>query len=155
VTPPRPDTPLTVDQIRTWAMRHHEITGRWPTMSSGVIEGAPGEDWARIGKALLRGGRGLPGGSTLAEFIHHNLDPSSPKCKRKLTIEDILVWADEHQARTGRWPVQTSGTVSAAPDLTWTKVDDALRRGTRGVGPGSSLRRLYLEYRSEHQAPEA
>ena len=152
-SPQRPETPLTVEQIRTWAQRHHATTGQWPTPSSGLIEGAPGEDWSRVAKDLNRGGRGLNEQSTLAEFIHRHLDPSVPAEKRKLTVEDILAWADDHQARTGRWPVQTSGVVSAAPDVTWAKIDDALRKGTRGMPPGSSLRRLFLEYRKTGPTP--
>jgi len=139
---------LTVEQIRTWAKQHHAITGKWPTAASGPIEGAPGEEWGRIAKALLQGGRGLRDWLTLAEFINRHLDPSVPTTKRKLTIEDILTWADAHQERTGRWPTLTSGAVPADPGLTWSAIDTALRKGTRGVGPGLSLARLRRQYRS-------
>ena len=71
---------------------------------------------------------------TLAEFINQHLDPSLPTAKRKLTIEDILAWADAHQERTGRWPVLTSGAVPAEPGLTWSIIDDALRKGTAAWG---------------------
>jgi hypothetical protein len=145
--PPRPDTPLTAKQIRTWALQHHARTGQWPTPSSGPIEGAPGEDWTRIAEALISGKRGLTDRITLAEFIHQNLDPSVPIGKRQLTIEEILAWANAHKQRTGRWPVQNSGALPDEPGLTWSIIHTCLRKGHRGVGPGLSLRRLLAEYR--------
>ena len=151
--PPRPDTPLTVESILAWAKRHHATTGRWPTPSSGPIDGAPGEEWSRINKALVQGGRGLPGGMKLAELIHRNLDPSLPTEKRKMNLDEILSWADSHRKLMGRWPVITSGAVAAEPGLTWTIINDALRKGYRGVGPGLSLSKLIRQSRPAGPAP--
>jgi hypothetical protein len=58
----RPD--LRVEQILAWAEAHHTLFGVWPTMSSGPV-GSTGETWLAIDKALRRGTRGLPGGSSL------------------------------------------------------------------------------------------
>jgi hypothetical protein len=143
----RPNTLLTVEQIRAWAQQHHARTGQWPTASSGPIDGVSGEDWARIAKALNCGRRGLAGGITLAELIHRDLDPSMPAGKRPLTIEKILAWADAHNQRTGRWPVIHCGPLPDEPGLTWSIINEALRRGHRGVGPGISLWKLLVKYR--------
>ena len=43
-----------------------QLTGRLPTETSGPIPEAPGETWKAVQVALVRGGRGLPGGNSLA-----------------------------------------------------------------------------------------
>ena len=60
---------LTEKQILEWAEAHYERTGQWPNRDAGRIIEAPGETWNGIRLALLRGSRGLPGGSTLARLI--------------------------------------------------------------------------------------
>jgi hypothetical protein len=64
-----------------------------------------------------------------------------------LTIEQILAWADEHHARTGRWPTQHSGWVTADPNQDWHAIDLALRQGFRGLPGGDSLPRLLARAR--------
>jgi hypothetical protein len=62
--------------------------------------------------------------------------------KPRLTEALILGWADAHEARSGRWPSALSGPVAAAPGENWTALDQALRRGVRGLPGGNSLARL-------------
>jgi hypothetical protein len=64
----------------------------------------------------------------------------------------ILAWADEHHARTGRWPHRNSGPVAGAPGETWVHVSQALGKGLRGLPGGSSLFRLLAEHRGHHRA---
>jgi hypothetical protein len=133
--------------ILAWADAHFERTGAWPTRQSGPVVGAPGETWYNLQSALCRGARGLPGRSSLAQFLgeergkrnHMNLPP--------LRIEPILSWADAYHERTGRWPTADSGPVAEAPEETWSAVDAALRDGKRGLAIGSSLARLLAEKR--------
>jgi hypothetical protein len=66
-----------------------------------------------------------------------------------LEIEQILVWADAHHARTGEWPTAMSGLIPEAPGETWTAVHLAIRRGGRGLPGGSSLPRLLREHRED------
>jgi hypothetical protein len=60
---------LTEDGIRAWAERHRRRTGRWPSAASGPVADAPGETWARIDQALVRGLRGLCGGQSLSRLL--------------------------------------------------------------------------------------
>jgi len=131
--------PLTVEQILAWADAHHARTEEWPTMHSGVVDDAPGENWGAINTALRRGNRGLPGGSSLPLLLVQN------GRHRHLTVEQILAWADAHHARTEEWPTSTSGVVDDAPGETWRAIDSALRRGSRGLPGGSSLSQLLVE----------
>jgi hypothetical protein len=62
--------------------------------------------------------------------------------KSKLTGALVLVWADAHMARTGRWPTAGSGPVRGAPGETWLALDRALLRGLRGLPGGDTLARL-------------
>jgi phage-related protein len=65
-----------------------------------------------------------------------------------LSVEQILVWADEHHARTGRWPNVNSGFVRDDVEGTrWKSLDNALRQGTRGLPAGGSLAKLLQERR--------
>jgi len=64
-------TRLTLEQIRAWAKSHRERTGQCPDKDSGPIPEAPGETWGAVESALFRGGRGLPGGYSLARLLGH------------------------------------------------------------------------------------
>ena len=60
---------LTETQILAWATAHKERTGQWPKVLSGPIKEDPSEIWANINQSLVKGLRGLPGGSSLAKLI--------------------------------------------------------------------------------------
>jgi hypothetical protein len=62
-----------------------------------------------------------------------------------LTVDQILAWADEYRARTGRWPSASSGPVGGVPGENWHATDQALAQGLRGLPGGSSLSRLLAE----------
>jgi hypothetical protein len=61
--------PLSEEQVLAWADAHRRRSGRWPTSYSGAVGGAAGEGWKAIDVALRSGGRGLPGGTTLARLL--------------------------------------------------------------------------------------
>ena len=61
--------PLTEAQIWTWAKSQFRKTGEWPTPQSGSVLVEPTERWRNIDLALTLGRRGLPGGSSLKDFI--------------------------------------------------------------------------------------
>jgi hypothetical protein len=64
-----------------------------------------------------------------------------------LTIGQILKWADDFQRRTGKWPNVNSGPVRKVDDLTWKRIDSALRQGCRGLSVRSTLGRVLYENR--------
>jgi hypothetical protein len=67
--PNRKDLPLlTIKQIEMWAEESHASSGSWPKPASGLIAGTR-ETWAGVNAALMRGHRGLPGGSSLAKLL--------------------------------------------------------------------------------------
>ncbi|HUY93589.1 MAG TPA: hypothetical protein VMV10_32985 [Pirellulales bacterium] len=140
--------PYSVKQILAWAEAHCERTGLWPTHQSGPVADAPGETWLAVDRALRSGRRGLRGGTSLPKLLH--------RCRRvkikhrrqpPLDVETILVWADAHRRRTGRWPNQTSGPIPQAPGKTWGKIDVALRKGKRGFGAGQTIGKLLAKHR--------
>jgi hypothetical protein len=61
---------------------------------------------------------------------------------RRLTIPEILAWADAYREATGRWPTKDSGPIPEAPGETWLGVETALRDGLRGLPGGESLAQL-------------
>src|SRR5262249_42467913 len=135
------------------------------------IDFAPGETWQGVDKALRKGTRGLPGGSSLSnlimnkrQFLNNNRKTKTARVRKyiktttrnnrvlqkkaPLTTQQILAWSDEHYRNTGKWPNQNSGAILSAPGETWRDVDSALRRGNRGLSGHSSLARLLSEQRS-------
>ncbi len=78
--------------------------------------------------------------------------PSNPKRRRrggrpKLSLSQILAWADAFHARTGRWPNLHSGAIPGSFGESWRKVDSALRLGLRGLARGPSLAQLLAQRR--------
>jgi hypothetical protein len=76
-----------------------------------------------------------------------------PLLRPRLTIEQLLAWADAHFARTGEWPSSGSGPVPDAPGENWRAINQALRVGARGLPVGSSLARLLGERRGRRAKP--
>jgi hypothetical protein len=140
---------LTQEQLLEWADRHQERTGQWPNKASGAIWDAPGETWAAADAALYSGGRGLPGGSSLAVLLEEERGRRNCKRTPPLTEPQILEWADRHHARTGNWPRNDSGAVLDAPEETWGAITLALALGIRSLPGGSSLASLLAKHRGK------
>ena len=135
---------LSLQQIMAWAKSWRAETGRWPTMLSGEIPGQGGMTWLGVDGALRKGRGGLDGGTSLLHFLtgKHRLFHETP-----LTEEQILMWADAHHRRTGRWPYAYSGPVLDAPGETWLGMSTALMRGHRSLPGGLSLSQLLIKHR--------
>jgi hypothetical protein len=144
---------LTIVEILRWADLHHDRHGSWPITDSGPIPDAPaGDTWQTVNSALYQGHRGLPGGSSLARLLRDERERPCPAKPDPLTVESILAWAGAHHARTGNWPINVSGEIPEAPGDTWEKVNNALRRGDRGLEGGSSLAKLLAHHRGRRNA---
>jgi superfamily II DNA or RNA helicase len=141
-------TPLTEELILGWADKHHAATLNWPTVSSGSVAGGLGETWAGINRTLAKGGRGLKGGSSLAQLLAERRSLRNRRSLPALSEEMILAWADAYHERTREWPKVTSGSIEDAPGETWANVHAALAQGLRGLPGGSSLARLLSAKRS-------
>jgi hypothetical protein len=138
---------LTIKLILLWADAFHKRTGQWPTFKSGDVRESPGDTWFCVDKALRKGHRGLPGGSSLARLLARHRAVRNSSGLPRLTITLILTWIDAYHRRTGRWPTRDSGSIPGAPPgETWATVANALFTGSRGLRP-SSLARLLQRYR--------
>jgi hypothetical protein len=138
---------LSEETILKWADQHFRRTGAWPTRDSGSIFGHPQNAWSDIEQRLQRGGRGLPGGSSLARLLAERRGKRNRGSLPPLCIDDILAWADAVHERTGTWPQHHSGPIAEVPGETWGAVQSALANGCRGLEGGSSLARLLTEHR--------
>ncbi len=133
--------PLTVEQILAWADETFEETGDWPTENSGSVIDEPTENWGAIDGALRSGHRTLPAGSSLPQLLLEHRGVPNRLSKPDLDEETILELADAYKAANGDWPTRDSGTVTGTAD-TWSAIDQALHKGGRGLGNGSSLAQL-------------
>ncbi len=146
---------LSLRKIHAWARAHHEATGRWPDAYAGPVRGVTDENWSAIDAALKFGRRGLPSGSSLTALFDRSIDPAAQGFRPKLTVEQVLTWADAHRAATGRWPTGTSGPVAGVRGEKWVNLDAALRLGRRGLPSGTNLTRLIAEHRGTAAPPAA
>jgi hypothetical protein len=144
---------LVVEQVAAWARAHRERTGRLPhcKLTDGIPE-APGETWACVERALRDGRRGFPGGDTLARFVSRHLGVRNNASAPRLSVEQILDWADRHHRRTGRWPGMESGPVHGVASETWAVVEVSLRNGLRGLPGGDTLYQLLRRERGVRRA---
>ncbi len=138
---------LSIKQILAWADAHRKRTGKWPTEHSGLITGARAETWRAVQSALAPGARGLKGHSSLAQLLEKHRGRPNPANRSRLTVKQVLAWADTHRAREGKWPTVLAGALEDAPDEKWSNIDSALRDGYRGLPGGTSLARLLDKYR--------
>jgi hypothetical protein len=120
-------------------------------VTSGPIDGTS-ETWKRIDACLLVGGRGLPGGSSIARLLAKYRGKRNLKGLASLTVKTIVGWAKLHRRRTGQWPSIKSGVIDEAGDSThWKGVDAALRTGGRGLRGGTTLAKVLRRYRKGSQ----
>ena len=100
---------------------HTARTGRWPTGSSGPCLEAPGEHWGSLISAIHEGQRGLPGGSTFAQLLIKHRGHRSKGHAPRLSIPQILAWAEAFHTRHGKWPTSALRTRRrrAWRDLEW------------------------------------
>ena len=147
---------LAIKQILAWCDAHYKRAGSWPTKKSGLVLVASGERWSAIDAALKDGGRGLPGGSTLVKLLARHRGRRDRNNLPRITVKQILAWADAHHRRTGNWPMVGSGRVGGRPDETWSYINSALHKGSRGLRGRSSLPMLLAKYhhkRHKHRGP--
>jgi hypothetical protein len=65
----------------------------------------------------------------------------------RLTVEQILAWADAYHARLDFRPHCKAGEVAGVPGESWGALDLALRVGCRGLPGDDSLRELLRRHR--------
>jgi hypothetical protein len=135
---------LTVELVLAWADAYHATHGQWPTRESGTVSEpqAEGMTWRNVDWALRRGLRGLSGGSSLVRFLARHRGIRNPRDLPRITVDQILAWADAHHAAHGRWPTSQSGHVAAAPGETWSGIHGALYYGCRGLPGKITLHQL-------------
>lgn len=104
------------------------------------------EKWSAVNRSLVIRCRGLPGGSSLGQLLTKHRGARNRGSLPKLSREHILAWADAHHRKTGAWPIAASGPIEGAGGETWRTVDQALRRGHRGL-PKASLAQLLAKCR--------
>ncbi|HWL95256.1 MAG TPA: hypothetical protein VNT79_17180 [Phycisphaerae bacterium] len=136
---------LNVRLVLRWADAHHQRTGEWPSSGSGLIPESPGERWSAINSALNGGARGFAGGDSLARLLARERNRRNHLDLPKLSIAQVLRWADAHFRRTGEWPQPESGLIIESGHETWGAVNAALNTFTRGLHGHKSLPRLLYE----------
>ncbi len=146
---PQALTSLKMKQILAWADSHYRRTGRWPfAKSTGQVLDAPGETWGGINTALYHGRRGLPGGTTVRRLLAKHRNVRNPSALPRLSVSQILHWADLHYTQTGQWPTVDSGPIPGTAGETWATVDHAAWSGVRGLRGSRTLAWLLTRHRN-------
>jgi hypothetical protein len=136
----------TENGILVWIDGYRERTGAFPNSTNGVVPESHGDTWSSIDRALRRGLRGLPGGSSLARLLASRRGIQNPSDLPRLSIRQILIWADEHFRRTGSWPTRDSGPIHGTKGETWFGIANALFKGYRSLRH-DTLARLLQRHR--------
>jgi hypothetical protein len=139
--------PYTIEGILAWADAHRARTGEWPHERSGPVLDAAGETWNAVESALRQAARGLPGGSSIARVLAEHRNARNKASLSRLTIVNILSWADAYRQRTGTWPKRDDGAIPESPGDDWRAIDACLLQGNRGLKGGRSLAKLLAERR--------
>ena len=121
----------------------------------GAVARGAARDLAWNRGALCSGGRGLPGGSSLAQLLAKHRQYRNLAAMPLLSIPQILAWADAYHHRKGQWPNKESGPVAEAPAENWNTINAALRIGRRGLRGGLTLAKLLAECRGYQPAQAA
>jgi hypothetical protein len=146
---------LTVAQILAWTDAHHTRTGDWPGAHHiEQIPNAPeGTTWVAVALALQRGKRGLRGKTSLAKPLQRHRGVRNRLAAPDFTEQMVLAWANRHHEETGEWPKYPDGSIAGTGE-TWTAVDTALFRGSRGFSGGDSLAKLLARHRGVRNKSE-
>jgi len=135
----RPD--LTLPMIHKALRAYHKEHGRIPRSKDTrvVVEFLGFQDtWCAISAALWRGGRGLPGGSSLIQEARKlGLSEVKPDFTLPMVRKAIRAFYKEH----GRTPHSKDGDASEYMGMpgTWRHANSSLVKGNRGLPGGSSL----------------
>jgi hypothetical protein len=131
--------------ILKWADAFRARMGFWPNQNSGMIAGVD-RTWMAVDSALKR--QPLPGRSTLLKLLAEQRGYRNVAALPRMSVSQVLRWADAYRARTGQWPTTKSGPIpSSSCSENWRSVDHALRCGNRGLPKHSSLARLLAVHR--------
>jgi hypothetical protein len=137
--------PLKEEQVLAWADAYFAAHGKWPGQKSGPIPGTQ-ESWSAVAVAMYAGCRGFRRRTSLAQLLVWRRGARSRIRLPRLGARQILAWAREYLKETGRRPNSRSGPIAQSPGETWMAVDNALRKGSRGLPGGSSLAQLLRKY---------
>jgi len=135
---------LSEDIVIGYADDYFASNKTWPQRDSGPIPGTA-DTWASISVALRNGSRGLSTKTSLADLLWRKRSVPNKANRPKLTIDQVLKWADEHHSATGNWPNQTSGPIQGTSE-TWRGVNMALSKGQRGFSARSSVVQLLIDH---------
>ncbi len=149
---PRKQRPkLDPADILRWADAFFAAYGYWPYARSGPVAGVPKANWRAIDVSLRLGNRGLPGGSSLSDFLNEHRGIFEGRQgriyrisdERRIDMKKVMSWARAYRKKTGIWPHLGSGEIPGSGGYRWGLVDMALRFGRRGLPGGTSLARLF------------
>ena len=136
---------LSEARVVAWAHAYFRALKRWPTSKSGPIASTR-ETWSKINGALVKGCRGFPGGSSLAQLLARRCGKRNHLRLPRLNHQKILAWADACFKAQGKWPGVNSGVIAGTQE-TWSNIDNALLQGHRGLPGGSTLAQLLMRRR--------
>lgn len=149
--PKREKEPFRVYDILIWADIEYSMSGstKWPTRRSGKVISAPSLTWARVERALRNGLVDDPEvhGRSLAWLLRECRGAPCRRLRPDLKPTWIMRWAVEHRDVEWEWPTASSGPIEWVPGESWRTVDNALRKGRRGMPGGSSLEQFLTAHR--------
>jgi len=99
--------------------------------------------WHGVDVALSMGWRGLPGDSTLSQFISKNFNIITIRSSKQYTVDKVKEWAERFYFDNGFYPTKKSGDITYAIEegyykTTWENVWCASKHGHRGFNASNA-----------------
>jgi hypothetical protein len=111
------------------------------------VAGEANENWRAIDMSLRQGHRGLSADDSLARLLARERGVPNKQDLPPISVGQILSWADQYHAQSGKWPTDASEPVAGMKCESWPPIDAALRAGNRRLPGGDSLPRLLARER--------
>jgi hypothetical protein len=132
---------LTYKIIIEYVMTHHDLCNKYPVSSSKWIIEKNKDSWQAIDMALRHGQRNLKqlegGLSRLLEDSGLKRQRGKSYPSRKKLIEIINTYKNKHLKN--KYPTKESGKIDGVLDMTWSAINEALKKGAIKGTPSQTL----------------
>jgi len=140
---------LTIEKILAWADAHHDEQVFGPSRHFWSGAWRCGRDWSGINASFRYGGRGLRGSSPCRGLLAGTRQEAEDQRRPRLTIKQILAWADEHhESERGVGPARTPGHSGHDDGEIGTTYKEPCTLECEAFR-GSSIAKLLRQYRGE------
>jgi hypothetical protein len=139
---------IKVNDIKCWINNYKEKCGKFPSDGSmGIVDKQEPVTWHALNHMLECGFRGLPGGSSLSQFIIDNFNVITLSNSEDYTELKTKQWIERFYDENGYYPTKRSGRIVWANEYgnsisTWSSLDACINKKQKGCGWATEVNSL-------------